>query len=116
MRIKRAVNAQKRRRAVLKQTKGFWGARSKQYRVARQAVMRSLVYAYKGRKLKKRNFRSLWITRISAACKLNDISYNRFIYGLKKADIDLNRKMLADIAVKDENAFSQIVKAAKAAL
>ena len=116
MRIKRGVNAQKRRRAILKQAKGYWGARSKLYRVAKQTIMKSHAYAYKGRKLRKRNFRSLWITRISAACKLNNISYSRFIYGLKKADINLNRKMLADIAVKDGNAFTEIVKSAKAAL
>lgn len=116
MRIKRGVNSQKRRRATLKQAKGHWGGRSKLYRVAKQAVMKSQKYAYIGRKLRKRNFRSLWITRISAACKLNDISYNRFMHGLKQADINLNRKILADIAVKDEKAFSEIVKVAKSAL
>lgn len=116
MRIKRSVNALKKRRAVLKQAKGYWGARSKLYRVAKQAVMKSQKYAYIGRKLRKRNFRSLWITRISAACKLNDISYSRFMHGLKQTDIDLNRKMLAEIAVKDEKAFAEIVNKAKAVL
>lgn len=116
MRIKRGVNSQKRRRAILKQAKGYQGGKSKLYRVAKQAVMKSHKYAYIGRKLRKRNFRSLWITRISAACKLNDISYSRFMHGLKQADVNLNRKMLADIAVKDEKAFSEIVKVAKAAL
>lgn len=116
MRIKRSVNASKKRRAILKQAKGYWGARSKLYRIARQAVMKSNKYAYIGRKLRKRNFRSLWITRISAACKLNDISYSRFMFGLKQTDIDLNRKMLAEIAVKDEKAFTEIVNKAKAVL
>ncbi len=116
MRIKRAVNAVKKRRAILKQAKGYWGARSKQYRIARQAVMKSGKYAYIGRKQKKRNFRSLWITRISAACKLNGISYSKFMHGLKKAEINLNRKVLADIAVKDEKAFAKLVEQAKSAI
>lgn len=115
MRIKRAVSAMKKRRAILKQAKGFWGARSKLYRVAKQAVMKSGKYAYKGRKLRKRDFRSLWITRINAACRLNDISYSKFMFGLKKANVTLNRKMLAELAVRDEKAFSDLVELAKKA-
>lgn len=115
MRIKRAVNSQKKRRSILKQAKGYWGARSRLYRVARQAVMKSGRYAYVGRKLRKRNFRSLWITRINAACRLNDISYSRFIDGLKKANVTLNRKVLADLAVNDAAAFANLVNVAKQA-
>ena len=115
MRIKRAVNAQKKRRSILKQAKGYYGARSKQYRVARQAVMKSGKYAYIGRRLRKRDFRSLWITRINAACRLNDISYSKFMFGLKKANVKLNRKMLAEMAVNDSNAFAELVKLAKKA-
>ena len=113
MRIKRSVNAKKKRRAILKSAKGYWGARSKLYRVARQAVMKSGRYSYIGRKHRKRDFRRLWITRISAACKLNDISYSRFMFGLKNAEITLNRKMLSEMAIKDENAFAELVKIAK---
>lgn len=113
MRIKRSVNAKKKRRAILKAAKGYWGARSKLYRVARQAVMKSGRYAYIGRKHRKRDFRRLWITRISAACKLNDISYSRFMFGLKNAEITLNRKMLSEMAIKDEIAFAELVKIAK---
>ena len=113
MRIKRSVNALKKRRAILKQAKGYWGTRSKLYRVAREAVMKAGRYAYIGRKHRKRNFRSLWITRISAACKLNDISYSRFMFGLKNAGITLNRKMLSEMAIRDEKAFAEIVKTAK---
>lgn len=115
MRIKRAVNAQKKRRAILKQAKGYYGARSKQYRVARQAVMKSGKYAYIGRRLRKRDFRALWITRINAACRLNEISYSKFMFGLKKANVLLNRKMLAEMAVNDANAFAELVKLAKKA-
>lgn len=115
MRIKRGVNAQKKRRAILKQAKGYFGARSKQYRVARQAVMKSGKYAYIGRKLRKRDFRALWITRINAACRLNDISYSRFIDGLKKANVTLNRKVLADMAVREPEAFANLVEVAKKA-
>ena len=114
MRIKRAVNAVKKRRKILKQAKGYRGAKSKLYRVAREQVMKSGMYAYIGRKQKKRDFRALWITRINAACRLNDISYSRFIAGLKVKGIDLNRKVLADIAVKDPNAFAELVKQVKA--
>ena len=116
MRIKRAVNAVKKRRAILKQAKGYRGAKSKLYRVAREAVMKSGQYAYVGRKLKKRDMRSLWIVRINAECRVNGISYSNFINGLKKANIDLNRKVLADIAVSDKNAFAKLVESAKKAL
>ena len=115
MRIKRSANALKKRRAILKQAKGYRGAKSKLYRVARQAVMKSGQYAYAGRRLKKRNFRSLWITRINAACRLNDISYSKFMYGLKSAGINLNRKILADMAVNDANGFASLVVTAKKA-
>ena len=113
MRIKRAVNAVKKRRAILKQAKGYRGAKSKLYRVAREAVMKSGQYAYVGRKLKKRDMRSLWIVRINAACRENSISYSKFIDGLKKANIELNRKVLADIAATDKNAFAKLVESAK---
>ncbi len=113
MRIKRAVSAKKKRRAILKQAKGYWGARSKQYRVAKQAVMKSGKYAYVGRKHRKRDFRSLWITRINAACRLNDISYSKFMHGLKLANVSLNRKMLAEFAVNDEKAFTDLVSLVK---
>ena len=105
MRVKNSVNAKKKRRAVLKQAKGYWGARSKLYRVAKQSVMKSGQYAYVGRKLRKRNFRTLWIARINAGCRKYGITYNKFISGLKKANINLNRKVLAELAVNDEVAF-----------
>lgn len=114
MRIKRSVNALKKRRAILKQAKGYRGAKSKLYRVAREAVMKSGQYAYVGRRLKKRNFRSLWIQRINAACHQNDISYSKFMFGLKKANIGLNRKVLADMAVNDAEGFKVLVATAKA--
>ena len=114
MRIKRSVNALKKRRKILKQAKGYRGAKSKLYRVAREQVMKSGIYAYIGRRQKKRDFRSLWITRINAACRLNDISYSKFIAGLKAKNIDLNRKVLADIAVKDPTAFAALVSEVKA--
>ncbi len=114
MRIKRTVNAVKKRRKILKQAKGYRGAKSKLYRTAREQVMKSGMYAYIGRKQKKRDFRSLWITRINAACRLNDISYSKFIAGLKSKNIDLNRKVLADIAVKDPAAFAALVAEVKA--
>ena len=113
MRIKRAVNATKKRRAILKEAKGYRGAKSKLYRVARQAVMKSGQYAYAGRKMKKRDMRSLWITRINAVCRENAISYSKFIAGLKKANIELNRKVLADMAVCDKEAFTKLVETAK---
>ena len=115
MRIKRGVNAVKKRRKILKQAKGYFGAKSKLYRTAREQVMKSGQYAYIGRKQKKRDFRALWITRINAACRLNDISYSRFISGLKKANVTLNRKVLADMAVREPEAFANLVEVAKKA-
>ena len=114
MRIKRGVNAVKKRRKILKQAKGDWGAKSKLYRVARQAVMKSQMYAYVGRKNKKRDFRQLWIARINAAARQNGLSYSKFMYGLKKNGIDLNRKVLADLAVNDSAAFAALCEKAKA--
>ena len=114
-RIKRAVNAHKKRRKVLKLAKGYWGAKSKQYRTASEQVRRSLRYAYEGRKMRKRDFRRLWIVRINAACRLNGMSYSTFINGLKKKNIEVNRKMLADLAVNDAAAFAQLVEMAKEA-
>ncbi len=115
-RVKGALSTRKRHKKILKLAKGYRGAKSKLYRVANQAVMKSLSYAYVGRKLKKRDFRSLWITRISAACKMNDINYSRFMNGLKKANIEINRKMLSEIAISDPAAFTQLVETAKANL
>ncbi len=112
-RIKRAVNAQKKKRKVMKLAKGYWGAKSKQYRAATEQVRRSLRYAYKGRKLRKRDFRRLWITRINAAARLSGMSYSTFMGGLKKANITVNRKMLADLAVNDAAAFAKLVDLAK---
>ena len=114
-RIKRAVNAHKKRRKILRLAKGFFGAKSKQYRAANEQVMRSLRYAYIGRKLRKRDFRRLWITRINAAARINGMSYSVFINGLKKAGVEVNRKMLADIAVNDMPAFVKFVEIAKGA-
>ncbi len=116
MRIKRGVNAVKKRRKIMKLSKGYFGAKSKLYRVARQAVMKSLSYAYVGRKHKKRDFRKLWIARINAACRLNGMSYSTFMHGLKLADVNLNRKVLADIAVNDAAAFTALTETAKAKL
>ena len=116
MRIKRAVNANKNRKKVLKAAKGYRGSRSKLYRVANQAVMKSGQYAYVGRRLKKRDFRQLWIARINAGCRMNDISYSQFMHGLKMANINLNRKVLADLAATDEKAFANLVASAKKAL
>ena len=113
MRIKRGVNAAKKRRAVLKNAKGYRGAKSKLYRVAREQVMKSGQYAYIGRKQKKRDFRALWITRINAACRLNGISYSKFINGLKVKGIDLNRKVLADMAIREPAAFTALVNQVK---
>lgn len=115
-RVKGAMMTRKRRKKILKLAKGYFGAKSKQFRTANEAVMKSLTYAYIGRKLKKRDFRSLWITRISAACSQNGINYSRFINGLKKANISLNRKVLAELAVSDPAAFASLVEKAKAAL
>ena len=115
-RIKGAITTRKRHKRILKLAKGYRGAKSKQFRTANEAVMKSLVYAYIGRKQKKRNFRQLWITRINAAARMNGISYSVFMNGLKKADINLNRKVLADIAVSDPAAFTELVAKAKASL
>ncbi|MBQ8894124.1 MAG: 50S ribosomal protein L20 [Clostridia bacterium] len=112
-RIKGAVTTRKRRKKILKLAKGYYGAKSKQFRTANQAVMRSLTNAYIGRKQKKRDFRALWITRISAACRMNDINYSQFMHGLKLAKINLNRKMLAEIAVSDPEAFTVLVNNVK---
>ena len=116
MRIKRSVNALKKRRAILKQAKGYRGAKSKLYRVAREAVMKIGNYAYIGRKQKKRDFRRLWIARINAGCRINDMSYSRFISGLKAANISLNRKILSDLATNNPAEFASLVATAKAAL
>ncbi len=113
MRIKRGVNAVKKRRSILKSAKGYRGAKSKLYRTAREQVMKSGQYAYIGRKQKKRDFRALWITRINAACRLNGISYSKFIAGLKSHNIDLNRKVLADMAVREPEAFAALVAQVK---
>ncbi|MCE5344312.1 MAG: 50S ribosomal protein L20 [Eubacteriales bacterium] len=112
-RIKGAVNAHKKRRKVLKLAKGYFGAKSRQYRAASEQVARSLRYAYEGRKMRKRDFRRLWITRINAAARLNDTTYSVLMNGLKKNSVTINRKMLADIAVNDPEAFKQIVESAK---
>ncbi|MBR4314091.1 MAG: 50S ribosomal protein L20 [Lachnospiraceae bacterium] len=112
-RVKGGMNAKRKHKKVLKLAKGFRGSRSKQYRVAKQSVMRALTESYRGRKERKRQFRELWITRINAACRLNDISYSKFMYGLKKANITLNRKVLAELAVSDEKAFSKLAETAK---
>ncbi len=113
MRIKRAVNAVKKRRKIFKLSKGYFGSKSRSYRVARQAVMKSQMYAYIGRRLKKRDFRSLWITRINAAARLNGMSYSKFMHALKAADININRKVLADMAVNDAAAFKALVEKVK---
>lgn len=115
-RVKGAMMTRKRRKKTLKLAKGYFGAKSKLFKTAKEAVMKSGNYAYIGRKQRKRNFRSLWITRISAACKLNNINYSSFINGLKKANIDLNRKMLSEIAINDPAGFTDLVEKAKAAL
>ncbi|MDP4133683.1 MAG: 50S ribosomal protein L20 [Bacillota bacterium] len=115
-RIKGAMSAKKRHKKVLKLARGFIGARSKQYKIAKQSVMKALDYAYVGRKQKKRDFRRVWITRISAACKINGMNYSRFMNGLKKSDITLNRKMLSEIAINDPQAFTELVEKSKSAL
>ena len=114
-RVKGAMMTRKRRNKVLKLAKGYWGSKSKHFRVANQAVMKSGVYAYTGRKLKKRDFRQLWITRISAAVKLHGMNYSTFMHGLKTAGVEINRKMLAELAVNNEAAFAQLVEMAKKA-
>ena len=115
-RVKGAMMTRKRRNKTLKLAKGYWGAKSKHFKMAKQAVMKSGNYAFAGRKLKKRDFRSLWITRISAQAKVNGMNYSSFMHGLKLAGIDLNRKMLAEIAVADKAAFAELADKAKAAL
>ena len=115
MRIKRGVNAVKKRRKIFKLSKGYFGNKSKSYRIAREAVMKSLMYAYVGRKNRKRDFRQLWIARINAAARLNGLSYSKFMHGLKVAGINLNRKVLADIAVNDAAGFAALAEKAKAA-
>ncbi len=115
-RVKGAMMTRKRRNKVLKAAKGYWGSKSKHFKMAKQAVMKSGNYAYIGRKQKKRNFRALWITRISAQAKVCGINYSQLMHGLKKAGITINRKMLAEIAVSDKDAFAAIVEQAKAAL
>ena len=115
-RVKGAMATRKRRNKVLKLAKGYWGGKSKLFKTAKEAVMKSGQYAYIGRRLKKRDFRKLWITRISAACKMNGINYSQFMNGCKKAGITLNRKMLSEIAIHDAAGFTAIVEQAKAAL
>jgi large subunit ribosomal protein L20 len=116
MRIKRAVNAVKKRRKILKLAKGYYGNKSKSYRIAREAVMKSLNYAFIGRRRRKRDFRRLWIARINAAARINGMSYSKLMHGLKVAGINLNRKVLADLAVNDAAAFTALVEKAKAAI
>ena len=115
-RVKGAMMTRKRRNKILKMAKGYWGSKSRHFKMANQAVMKSGVYAYTGRKLKKRDFRQLWITRISAGCKMNGMNYSTFMNGLKKSGIAINRKMLAELAVNDKAAFTQLTDTAKKAL
>ena len=115
-RIKAAATTRRRRKKILGLAKGYWGSKSKHFKMANQAVMKSLTYAYIGRKRKKRDFRRLWITRINAACRMNDINYSNFIHGLKLAGIEMNRKMLSELAIKDAEAFKSLTQKAKEAL
>jgi large subunit ribosomal protein L20 len=115
-RVKGALMTRKRRKKTLKLAKGYFGSKSRHFKMAKQAVMKSGNYAFSGRKARKRDFRRLWITRISAACRANGVSYSTFMNGLKKAGVTLNRKMLSEIAIADENAFKALVEKAKAAL
>ena len=115
-RVNGALNAKKKHNRVLKLAKGYRGARSKQYRVAKQSVMRALTSAYAGRKERKRQFRQLWIARINAAARMNGLSYSKFMYGLKSAGVEMNRKILADLAVNDAAAFTALAETAKKAL
>ena len=112
-RVKGAMMTRKRRNKILKMAKGYWGAKSKHFKMANEQVMKSLTYAYVGRKQKKRDFRQLWITRISAACKMNGMNYSTFMHGLKLAGVEINRKMLAELAVNDKAAFTQLTELAK---
>lgn len=115
-RVKRAMMTRKRRNRTLKLAKGYWGSKSKHFKMAKQAVMKSGAYAYAGRRMKKRDFRQLWITRISAACKANGMNYSTFMHGLKLAEVQIDRKMLAELAVNDKAAFTQLTELAKAKL
>ncbi len=115
-RVKRGTKARKRRKKVLKNAKGFFGSRSKLFRPAKQAVMKSLDNAYRDRRRRKRDFRRLWITRINAAARQEGLSYSRFINGLKQADVEIDRKIMADLAVNDQEAFAELVEIAKAEL
>ena len=111
--VKGAMMTRKRRNKILKLAKGYWGAKSKHFKMANEQVMKSLTYAYVGRRLKKRDFRKLWITRISAACKMNEINYSQFMHGLKLAKVEINRKMLSELAIADPAAFTKLVETAK---
>ena len=115
-RVKGAMMTRKRRNKILKLAKGYWGAKSKHYKMANEQVMKSLQYAYVGRRLKKRDFRQLWIARISAGCKMNGMNYSTFMHGLKLAGVEINRKMLAELAVNDKAAFTQLTQLAKGRL
>ncbi len=115
-RIKRAMMTRKRRNKVLKLAKGYWGSKSKHFKMAKQAVMKSGNYAYIGRRLKKRDFRRLWITRISAACKMNGMNYSSFMHGLKLANVQIDRKILSELAVNDAAAFAKLAELAKSKL
>lgn len=115
-RVKRAVNARKKHKKVLKLAKGYYGSRSKLFKVANQSVIRALRDSYRGRKLKKRDYRKLWIARINAATRMNGLSYSRFMNGIKLAGIDMNRKMLSEIAINDPKAFTELVEVAKQSL
>ena len=115
-RVKGAMMTRKRRNKILKLAKGYWGAKSKLYKMANEQVMKSLQYAYTGRKLTKRDFRQLWIARINAACKMNGMNYSTFMHGLKLANVEINRKMLAELAVNDKAAFTQLTELAKSKL
>ena len=115
-RVKGAMMTRKRRNKTLKMAKGYWGAKSKHFKMAKEQVMKSLQYAYTGRRLKKRDFRQLWIARVSAGCKMNGMNYSTFMNGLKKSGIIINRKMLAEMAINDKAAFTQLTQTAKAAL
>ncbi len=116
MRIKRGVNAVKKRRKIFRLAKGYFGCKSKNYRIAREAVMKSLSYAYVGRKRRKRDMRSLWIARINAGARVNGLSYSKLMHGLKAAGIELNRKVLSDLAISDAEGFAALCEKAKAAL
>lgn len=116
MRVKTGGNRRRRHKKVLRKTKGYWGTRSKLFRRANEAWLKSQWYAYRDRRQRRRDLRRLWITRINAAARLNGMPYSRFIYGLKQANVELNRKVLADIAVRDEDTFAQIVEVAKSAV